>query len=159
MNKIPDFDLQSFFPYQVRVFYKAVSQSVTDIYASRHGLTVQEWRVMAVLGNDQPLTAGELVDRSSMDKVQISRAIKRLEETGLLHREEDREDRRRVILTLSVRGNAIFEELVPLVLDLERDLMAGLDEGECAQLLSLMGKVRANAERAMAGNNRKKRTA
>lgn len=145
----PDFDLQDFFPYQVRVFYKAVSQSVTNIYSSLHGLSVQEWRVMAVLGNNQPLTASELVEMSSMDKVQISRAIKKLEETGLLYRQEDHEDRRRVHLTLSRRGNEIFKELVPLVKELEKDLLAGLSEDELNTLLTLMEKVRTNATQAL----------
>ena len=143
------FELQEFFPYQVRIFYKAVSQSVTDIYASLHGLSVQEWRVMAVLGNNQPLTASELVELSSMDKVQISRAIKKLEETNLLFRQEDPEDRRRIFLTLSRRGNDIFQELVPKVLQLEQDLLAGLTDEEQATLLGLMEKVRINAGRAM----------
>lgn len=143
------FELQEFFPYQVRIFYKAVSQSVTDIYASLHGLSVQEWRVMAVLGNNQPLTASELVELSSMDKVQISRAIKKLEETNLLFRQEDPEDRRRIFLTLSRRGNDIFQELVPKVLQLEQDLLAGLTDEEQATLLGLMEKVRVNAGRAM----------
>ena len=144
-----NFDLQAFFPYQVRVFYRAVSQSVSRIYTSLHGLSMQEWRVMAVLGNIQPLTASELVELSSMDKVQISRAIKKLEEMDLLYRQEDHEDRRRVHLTLSSRGNEIFKELVPLVLELEEKLLAGLDPGERDMLLGLMEKVRRNAERAL----------
>ncbi|RED45764.1 MarR family winged helix-turn-helix transcriptional regulator [Aestuariispira insulae] len=148
-EEMPEFDLHAFFPYQVRVFYRTVSQSVTEVYARRHGLSVQEWRVMAVMGNDQPMAAGDLVEKSSMDKVQISRALKRLEETGLLHRREDPADRRRVILTLTDQGNAIFRELVPLVLKLEQDLLAGLDAKERASLLGLMEKVKANAERAM----------
>ena len=39
-----DFDLHSFFPYLVRIYYRAVSSSITDIYASRYGLSVSEWR-------------------------------------------------------------------------------------------------------------------
>ena len=45
------FTLEAFFPYQVRMFYLQVSQAVRAIYASRYGLSVSEWRTMAVLGS------------------------------------------------------------------------------------------------------------
>ncbi len=141
----PPFDLHSFFPYLVRVFYQTVSQSVSDIYGPLYGLSVSEWRTMAVLGN-RLLSAGEIVERSSMDRVAVSRAIKGLREAGLLKRDIDGDDRRRAVLRLTERGAAVFNDLIPRVRQLERDLLAGLSEAERLSLIGLMAKVRANAE-------------
>ena len=100
---------------------------------------------MAVLGSHQALSAGEIVARSSMDKVAVSRAIKRLRQAGLLKRDIDGDDRRRAVLRLTDRGAEVFGHLVPLVLELEERLLQGLSAEERATLLSLMERVRANA--------------
>lgn len=152
MSDIQDtetFDLKSFFPYQVRIFYHAVSRSVADIYTSKHGLTVFEWRAMAVLGNHQPLSASEVVEKSSLDKVQISRAIKGLMTSGLLERSVDKADKRRVNLMLTPHGNEVFRELVPLVRARERQLLSGLSAKEEATLRDLMARVRLKADDCM----------
>lgn len=140
------FDLKAFFPYQVRIFYSAVSQSVADIYSRAYGLTVYEWRVMAVLGNHQPLSASEVVDHSSLDKVQVSRAIKGLLSAGLLERRVDGSDRRRVNLLLTDRGATVFQDLVPKVEAREREILRGLSPEEQETLKTLMARVRSNAE-------------
>ena len=141
-----DFDLKAFFPYQVRIYYRSVSSSVSDIYGTLYGLTVPEWRTMAVLGPHRALSAGEIVERSSMDKVNVSRAISRLRERGFLKRDIDGDDRRRLVLRLTEDGRDAFKTLVPKLLDLEKTLLAGLSDAEVQELLRLMTKVRLNAE-------------
>ncbi len=148
------FDLASFFPYIVRVYYQAVSNSVANIYGPRFGLTVSEWRTMVVLGPQQALSAGEIVARSSMDKVAVSRAIKRLRDSGLLKRDIDGDDRRRAVLRLTDKGRAVFDSLVPLVLQLEADLLDGSSDDERETLLRLMDRVRRNAEALAPGEPR-----
>lgn len=140
------FDLRAFFPYQVRVFYQAVSASVTQVYGPLHGLSVSEWRTMAVLGSHRVLSASEIVERSSMDRVAVSRAIKGLRNAGLLKRDIDGDDRRRAVLRLTDKGVAVFNDLIPRVRDLERRLLEGLTAEECGLLLSLMQRVGKNAK-------------
>lgn len=139
------FDLDGFFPYRVRVFYQAVSSSVSDVYAPLYGLSVSEWRTMAVLGPNQALSAGEIVARSSMDKVNVSRAIKKLRASGLLKRDIDGDDRRRAVLRLTDEGVAVFRTLVPLVQQREAALLEGLTAEERESLLRLMERVSRNA--------------
>jgi len=141
------FDLRSFFPYLVRIYYRAVSSSVTQIYSSLYGLSVSEWRTMAVLGPYRALSATEIVEQSSMDKVNVSRAIAGLRKAGLLKRDIDGDDRRRSVLRLTKRGGEVFHTLVPKVLELEDQLLAGLSPEERETLIALMERVRRNAER------------
>ncbi|MDJ0947964.1 MAG: MarR family winged helix-turn-helix transcriptional regulator [Alphaproteobacteria bacterium] len=141
-----DFDLESFFPYLVRVYYRSVSESVTSIYATLFGLSVSEWRAMAVLGTDQAMSASELVARSSMDKVNVSRAVQGLRKGGLLKRDIDGDDRRRSVLRLTEKGRETLRTLVPLVRKLEEELLEGLSSDERDTLIRLMEKVRKNAD-------------
>jgi DNA-binding MarR family transcriptional regulator len=144
---LPDatFDLRSFFPYRVRILYRAVSSSVTHIYSSLFGLSVSEWRTMAVLGPHRAMSASEIVEQSSMDKVNVSRAIAGLRKSGMVKRDVDGDDRRRSVLRLTERGCEVYGILVPKVLDLEERLLNGLTTDERKTLLTLMEKVRLNA--------------
>ena len=139
------FRLSDFLPYLVRLFYRDVSESVRDIYTTAYGLTVAEWRTMGVLNDHQPLSASDVVSRSSMDKVNISRAIAGLQKYGFIERHVDPTDRRRVLLRLTAKGRKVMRHLVPLVLDVEQQLLCGLSEEEQAVLIGLMKRVRANA--------------
>lgn len=146
-NDTKSFDLKDFFPYQVRVFYRAVSQSIAEVYTETHGLTVYQWRVMVVLGNRQPLSASEVVDYSSLDKVQVSRAIKGLLGRDFIERRVDSVDKRKVNLLLTDEGTRVLEELVPLVLKREAEILEGLSSDEKKILQSLMSRVLTNAEK------------
>lgn len=141
-----DFELATYFPYMVRLFYRDVSQSVEDVYSTIFGLSVSEWRTMSVLHDFEPLSAKEIVSRSSMDKVVVSRAISSLQEGALLERHIDPADRRRVLLRLTRDGKDVMQDLVPRVIDVEKQLLHGLSAEEFETLKILMLKVRSNAE-------------
>lgn len=140
------FELAAFLPYRVRLLDRSVSASLTPLYMSLFGLSVSEWRTMAVLGSHGMLSASEIVTLSGMDKVNVSRAIQGLKKAGLLRRDIDGEDRRRALLRLTERGAEAFRTLVPLVLKREEELLAGLSADERATLFDLMERVRRNAE-------------
>ena len=140
-----DFDLTSFFPYLVRVYYRAVSEAVSSVYSSLYNLSVSEWRTMAVLGPNRALSASEIVERSSMDKVNVSRAIKGLRSAGFLKRDIDGDDRRRAVLRLTKDGINVFNALTPKVCEVEQKLLKGLSAKECETLVRLMAQVQGNA--------------
>ncbi|SNZ20489.1 MarR family winged helix-turn-helix transcriptional regulator [Cohaesibacter gelatinilyticus] len=140
-----NFDLKSFFPYLVRVYYQSVSGSVGDVYSSLYDLGVSEWRVMAVLAPPQSMSALDIIERSSMNKVNVSRAVARLRKRGFLKQDIDGDDRRRSVLRLTEEGRKVFYDLIPRVKEVERQLLAGLSEEEVRTLISLMARVRENA--------------
>ena len=52
--------LSEFLPYQLSITSNAVSGRIALEYRQRFGLSVPEWRVMAVLGDAGPLTQRDL---------------------------------------------------------------------------------------------------
>ena len=144
-KNMDNFELSEFFPYLVRVYYRAVSDAVSSVYSKRYGLTTSEWRTMAVLGPTTTLSASEIVARSSMDKVNVSRAIKGLQREGFLRRDIDGQDKRRAVLRLTEKGSEAFAVLAPLVKQVEEDLLVGLSEQERTMLVKLMERVKNNA--------------
>ena len=74
--------LERFLPYRLSVLSNTVSKGIAALYADRFGITIPEWRALAVLGRFGPVTSAEICSRTAMDKVQVSRAIQRLTASG-----------------------------------------------------------------------------
>ncbi len=140
-------DLEQFLPYRLSVLSNLVSTSIAEAYSRRYGLSISEWRVMAVLGRFPGLSAAEVAERTAMDKVAVSRAVSRLIGSGRVRRETDPGDRRRSVLDLTAEGRRIYLRITPVLLRYERELLATLPAPERRQLVELLKKLQAGARR------------
>ena len=140
-------DLAGFLPYQLSVASNAVSGLIAERYRKRFGLKIPEWRVMAVLGDAGQMTQRALTAATVMDKVAVNRAVKVLEERGLIARVPKPEDGRSHLLALTGEGRAIHAEVMPLARATERELLADLAPGEEEALRRLLAGLRARAMR------------
>lgn len=144
-------DLDRFLPYRLSVLSNRVSGAIARQYSDRFGLTIPEWRAMAVLGGTPGLSARELAERTAMDKVQVSRAIDSLLRARRVARVPDAEDGRILRLSLAARGRAIYDEVVPLALHLEDVLLSALAPEERRALDALLAKLARQAHLLGAG--------
>ncbi len=134
-------DLDSFVPYRLSVLSNRVSSAIAREYSERFGLSIPEWRVMAVLGQTPGLSSRAVAERTAMDKVQVSRAVASLVESKRVLKQLDSEDGRIARLSLTAKGRAIYDEVVPLALHLERVFLAALSAQERATFDKLMAKL------------------
>jgi len=137
----PSTRLADFVPYRMSVTTNAVSDLIAGEYRARFGLKVPEWRVMAVLGDLGSQTQRELVGATRMDKVAVNRACKVLEERGLVTRSPNTRDGRSHHLALTGAGRAMFDEIMPLALDMEKRLFACLSASEADEFKATLGKL------------------
>lgn len=144
------FDLEEFLPYRLSVLTNTVSQGIAASYRDEHGISITEWRILAVLGRYPGLTASEVTDRTAMDKVTIHRGVKSLLEKQFLERRSDPADRRRRILTLTQdRGQTILNNVIPRARNYERRLLDALDPSEATLLDVLLQKLQKAAHAAL----------
>ena len=134
-------ELDQFIPYRLSVLSNRISTEIAGRYQARFGLSITEWRTMAVLGRYPDLSANEVSERTAMDKVAISRAVARLLERGLIRRAIHGEDRRRSVLRLSDAGYSVYDEVAPMTLACERSLLAPLTDDERETLWRLIDKL------------------
>ncbi|NCP10482.1 MAG: winged helix-turn-helix transcriptional regulator [Sphingomonadales bacterium] len=144
-------NLPRFLPYQLSIASNAVSQLIAEDYQARFDLRIPEWRLIAVIGDRGDMTQRRLVDATRMDKVSVSRATRRLVERGLLDRVPHKGDARSHHLTLTVAGRALYEDVVPHALAIEREVMKPLTLREREQLWHLLERLRGSADRLQAG--------
>jgi DNA-binding MarR family transcriptional regulator len=147
---VPDSDragfaLEHFLPYRLSVLTNTMSRAFARAYGQRFGLSIPEWRVMAVLGRFAPLSANEVADRTAMDKVRVSRAVARLMKVGLVDRTTASDDRRRSALKLSRAGKRMHEGIVPMARRFEHAWMASLSLEDRATLERLLARLMDNA--------------
>jgi len=120
--------LEEFLPYRLSITSHTVSTNIARIYEKRFAVSIPEWRVIAILGRYPGLSAVEVADRTLMDKVAVSRAVTKLIKNGRIDREFADADRRRSILNLSEQGRQVHNEIAPLALQFERELLQDISD-------------------------------
>lgn len=142
-------ELEKFLPYQLSVLSNTVSQAIAREYADRFQLSITQWRVVAVLGRYDGLSAREVAERTAMDKVAVSRAVAELMKDGRARRATADHDKRQSVLSLTAKGKKVYAEVAPLALEHERRLLAHLDADEQRWLGQIIDKL-LKAERTLA---------
>ena len=120
------FDLDAFLPYQLAVLASRVSRGLAEHYRSRYGIGIPEWRVLAHLYQSGAVSVREVHARVDMDKSKVSRAAARLEAGGLVRKLPHSSDRRLVELTLTDKGRAMMDDLIPMARAYEAETLAAL---------------------------------
>jgi DNA-binding MarR family transcriptional regulator len=123
-------DLERFLPYRLDILAEGVSRALSRIYKERYGLGVPEWRVLAHLGQYAPITARDIGAHSRMHKTKVSRAVAELERLGFVSRAGSDQDRREALLSLTAKGRAAYDDLVPRAADFARHLLDDLSATE-----------------------------
>lgn len=145
-------DLQTFFPYRLAVLAEQVSLAVEPVYAARFRLSRQEWRILAVVGPRVQISTADVCRTTTLDKMQVSRAIQSLEERGLVKRFSPADDLRRKTVALTATGRALYRRIVPLASQREAAILRDLSSQELAQFNATMAKIAAAATALRAGD-------
>ena len=138
--------LESFLPYRLSLLSNTVSGNIAATYQDKFGISMAQWRIMAVLAEYPDISADDVCQRTQIEKSVVSRAIARLLERHLVTREIDGDDKRRSILRLSETGLSVYDEVMPISEAFEKKLLATLSKSERESLSALLHKLQAEAE-------------
>lgn len=138
--------LDRFIPYRLSVLTNIISMSIAEAYEREFGLSIPQWRIMAVLARFPDLSAIEVAERTAMDKVAVSRAVQGLLSSKRVLRAYDKGDRRRSILRLSAAGQAVYTRVAPLALRYEEQLLSALSASDQRVLDRLLGRLLEQAQ-------------
>ncbi len=141
-----EFKLDESLPYQLSVTANQVSRLFARHYSSEFGLTLPEWRVIAVIGRFEAISPSRVSDWTGMDKVKVSRAAATLVARGLLRQTQDPVDGRARVLRMTRKGQKVFESAVPLAQRLEEELASGLSRAEWSALQKTLAKLHEHLE-------------
>lgn len=149
-RRLHGFDLEKMLTYRLTTLSNRLYVGTTRQVESGFGLATREWRVLALLGKLEPVSASELVARSPMDKASVSRAVASLSKRGLVVVTPDPGDRRVQQLGMTNAGRKLYAQVAPLSLARHRALLAALTPKERVSIFAMLDKLIARADALLA---------
>jgi DNA-binding MarR family transcriptional regulator len=119
-----------------RVFQKI--DRVSEVHMRSLGLTMAQFDILAQVGSAHGITQQELADRLLVTKGNISQLIDRMEKLDLLRRYQEK---RTNILSLTEKGQELYDRIVPSQEDLVTTQFSALSVAEVDNLLRLLRKL------------------
>lgn len=139
-----------FLTFQLIRLANAAKANVTRKYLAHFGLSVPEWRLLAMTVRFQPVRFSELVANSSIDKGQASRTLQVLTRRGLIATRTLTGGARRragdgapVILTVTAKGRKLYATLLPVAQRNQAQLLHLLTREERKTLYLVVTKLYA----------------
>lgn len=126
--------IETFFPYRLAVVAEAFSRQLVEVYGREHGLSREEWRLLFLLDDAGTLDSMQLSQRTSLDKVQVSRAASRLEAKQLITREILGSDRRLRQYGITDSGRALFQTAFSEVAVRAEEILSAMSDIDRAAL-------------------------
>lgn len=139
--------LPRFLPYRLTKLSGFVSRSLSRLYSEKFDLTIQEWGIIAILGSEGEMTASQIGELASLDKVNVSRAVDRLEKASRVRRKTLLRDRRSSVLSLTEEGQDVLARIVPLAQDYEDRLLADFSAEEIEVMDDILNRLDRKAAR------------
>lgn len=133
--------LDAFIPFRLSVTSNLVSETIASTYQALFGLSIPEWRLIAVIAEDAGTTQQQVGRRTRMDKVTVSRATIALVDRGLVERRPHASDRRSQSLHLTNSGRDLYAAVAPKALELERRIFADFDPRDVAAFGEMLLRV------------------
>lgn len=133
--------LDAYLPFRLSVASNAVSILISSAYESLYALSIPEWRLIWVLNEDGPSTQRQMVQRTGMDKVTVSRAAQGLARRRLVTRAPHEHDGRSHHLILTPEGQRLFNDVAPSAAEFERQILADITAEEVELMKALLRKI------------------
>ena len=92
-------------------------------------------------GGEHPMTPGELSQELGLTTARIANLLKSLERKGLVRRDHDSEDRRRVFVTLTDAGRAFGREKQQEMHTMALRLIDHMGEDDAREFVRLLGRM------------------
>lgn len=101
--------------------------------------TVDEWRALALLVDGRSHAMSELAEFAMVPAPSLTRLIDRMVSDNLVYRKVDPRDRRRVLVRVAPRGEALHRRVLERLA--ENDPLAALDDAQRAQLPAILNAL------------------
>lgn len=131
----------------IHVLSNRITRAFESQLESDHGLSVPEWRVLLSLTGQSGLTAKDVHERWAMDKMTVSRAVRGMESHGLVKRKKNRGDGRSYVLTITKKGERLFDRILPAADARYHEILSGLTASEQTALRRFLRKLIDHTER------------
>ena len=121
--------LDAYLPYLLGHASFAINKDF-DRYVQAFGVSPLEWRVLATLSDEDGLTIGDLAHKVVAQQPTLTKAIRKMEEAGLVERRSDAMDMRKTLAHVTAAGRALARKLIDGALQHEQQWVRGFGEAD-----------------------------
>ena len=143
MSDFPAYRLHDALGYQLSVTARSHERRMDDGLRAL-GLTRVSWCVLLAVGNEKFSRPSEIAKFIGIDRTATSRALRQMDNAGLVARENGKTDRRTKRVRLTEAGIEMLRRSTPLAIESAALMAQRLDETEQRQLSHLLAKARAD---------------
>lgn len=143
----PGLPLHRFLTFRLSRVQAKLNAQATRVLREASGITLTQWRIIALIGALGQSRLSELARDAALDKGLLSRNLKTLIEGGIVEAEQDEADHRVQNLRLSAKGNRIFEHTLPVTRARQQMLREDLSDHELEVFHRVLDKLEISAEK------------
>lgn len=144
-------NVEDFLTFRVTRLANAMRTNVTKPYLGAFGLSLPEWRLLALVARFAPMRFSEVTARSGMDKGQVSRTLRVMATRGLTKTKtiKDRTSRSTealaapVMVSITAKGTSLYKQVLPVARKRQADMLLTLSQSERVALYSILTKLSA----------------
>lgn len=134
-------DSPGFLLWQTTITWQRLIKKVLDPYEISHAQFVVMAVTMWFESNNQDVTQVMIIKMTKLDKMTVSKALKKLASAGLVKRVEDKLDTRAKAVYLTSKGKELISRLVPIVESVDRDFFGVMKKSEQRFLMGLLNNM------------------
>lgn len=133
--------IEQLLDYKIGQLRKLLDRYSSPVVSEKFDLTLAEWRMLSHIQAGGSVTAFWLCRRLRADRAEVSRACASLIARGYVVSKPNPADARSALLELSRAGRAMFGRIMPVRLQLQKELTEALGQRELAVLYRALDKL------------------
>ena len=140
--------IEDFVTFRLTRLSNALRTNVTKRYLEEFGLSLPEWRLLALVTRFSPLRFSELTNRSNMDKGQVSRTLRVMTKRGLTKMKALKRGTAYaealaapVVVSVTAKGKSLYKSVLPAAQRRQAEILLTLTDSERVALFDTLEKL------------------
>ncbi len=142
--------LRALLSHRVLVLSNTLARAAARYYPRRFGVRLAEWRVIDALHAGPGISANQISQWLRTDKAWVARSVERLIAAGYVKRRPDPRHGRRLLLSLTAKGERTYAAIATAARRRHDNLLAALPAGQRKALESSLERLQRRAAAMLA---------
>jgi DNA-binding MarR family transcriptional regulator len=129
-----------------RIFHSISSKLMKRLEkeGKEFGLTTSnQFGILVILSNGS-MSQKEIANQTFSDEPTTTRTLERMIKNELVIKKRSTEDKRKQIVQMTSKGEELFKNILPIVLNINKEIKEMIEENEYNQFMKTMQKIDSN---------------
>ena len=142
-------ELKEFVTYRLSQLQSKLNTQGTHVLRKHCGLSLVQWRIIAILKLSAPTNSAALVRSVGMDAGLLSRNLKTLIRDGLVCAQTNPDDQRQQIVSLTTKGEQLYRDTFPVVRRRQQLLLENISRRDLTIFYQVLDQLDQNSGRTL----------